>query len=66
MQATTQRSSWRRCPFVIADCDEKVCPFTVALVMRADALGSVAIRTASVENSLRILAQADASQEIAA
>ena len=65
MHATTHRRSWRRCPLVIANCDEKVCPFTVALVMRADAFGSVAIRTASVENSLRILAHADASPQMA-
>ena len=44
----------------------KVCPFTVALVIRADAFGSVAIDRAKDENSARIVACALESSLIAA
>jgi len=44
---------------------EKVCPFTVADVIRAVASGSVAMDTAREENSLRICACADTSLQIA-
>lgn len=66
MHATTHRKSFNLCPFVIVGWDVNVCPLTVALVIRADAFGSVAIDNASDENSCLILPHATASQEIAA
>ena len=60
-QATTQRSIWRRCPWVMVAWAVKVWPLTVALVTRAEAFGSVRIDTDSALNSRRMEAEACAS-----
>lgn len=64
-QSTTIFRSSCRCALVNDADAVKVCPFTVADVMRVDAFGSVKSCTDSAVNSLRILAHAVASEHIA-